>query len=62
MANKEEAGLPFVKEDVYEVYWLDCDLLLDNPLLIVFLLKKVTIIKGRPCEIAIFVADKEGIF
>jgi hypothetical protein len=62
MANKEEAGLLLIKEDVYKVYWLDRDFLLNNLLLTVFSPKKVMTIKGRSCETAIFVADKEGIF
>jgi hypothetical protein len=62
IADREEADLPLEKADVYEVYWLDRDLSLDNPLLTVFSPKKVTAIKGRPCEIAIFAANEEGVF
>jgi hypothetical protein len=62
MADKEEAGLPLEKEDVHEVYWLDRDLALDNPLLTVLSPKKVTATKGRPRETATFAANEEGVF
>jgi len=62
MADREEADFPLEKIDVYKVYWLDRDLLLENPLLTVLSPNKVTAIKGRPCEIATFVANKEGVF
>ena len=62
MADKEEADLPLKKVDVHKVYWLDCDLLAKDPLLLILLPKKVTAIKGRPCKIATFAIDEEGIF
>jgi hypothetical protein len=62
MADREEADLPLEKADVHEVYWLDRDLSLKNPLLTVLSPKKVTAIKGRPRKIATFTADEEGVF
>lgn len=62
MADKIEANLPLEKADVHEVYWLDRDLSLDNPLLTVLLPKKVTATKGRPREMATFAADEDDIF
>jgi len=62
IADKEEAGLPLVKADIHEVYWLNRDLSLENPLLMVLSPKKVTATKGRPRETATFATDEEGIF
>ena len=62
MADKEEAGLPLEKEDIYKVYWLDRDLTLSNPLLTVLSPKKVTATKERPRETATFAANEEGVF
>jgi hypothetical protein len=62
IADREEADLPLEKADVHEVYWLDRNLSLDNPLLTVLSPKKVTATKGRPCEIATFTANEEGVF
>jgi len=62
MADKEKADLPLEKADIYKVYWLNCNLLLKNPLLTVLSPKKVTVTKRRPCKIAIFIANKKGVF
>ena len=62
MADREKADLLLEKTDVYKVYWLNCDFLLENLLLTVFLPNKVTAIKGRSRETAMFVADEEGVF
>jgi hypothetical protein len=62
MADREEADLPLEKTDVHEVYWLDRNLSLENPLLTVLSPNKVTATKGRPRETATFAADKEGVF
>jgi hypothetical protein len=62
MADREEADLPLEKADVHEVYWLNRNLSLENPLLTVLSPNKVTATKGRPRETATFAADEEGIF
>jgi len=62
MADKEEADLPLKKVDIHKIYWLDCNLLAKNPLLLILLPKKVTVIKGRPHKIATFTIDKKDIF
>jgi hypothetical protein len=62
MANREEADLPLEKADIHKVYWLNRDLLAEDPLLLILSPKKVTIIKGRPCKMAMFAIDEEGIF
>ena len=62
MADRKEADLFFKKIDVYKVYWLNRDLLLENPLLTVLSPKKVMATKGRPYKTAIFTANEKGIF
>jgi len=62
MVDREKADLFLEKIDIYEVYWLDRDLLLKNPLLIVLSPNKIMATKGRPRETAMFVANKEGVF
>jgi hypothetical protein len=61
MADREEVDLPLEKADVYEVYWLNRDLSLENPLLTVLSPNKVTPTKERPREIATFTANEEEI-
>ena len=53
MADNEEAGCSLEKADMHKVYWLDCNLLAENLLLLVLSPKKVIAIKGRPCKIVI---------
>lgn len=55
-------GLTFKKSNIYKVYYFDCDLSLKNLLFTIFLLKKVTAIKGRPCDINTFTSDENDIF
>jgi len=62
MADKEEARLSLEKEDIYKVYWLNCNLTLSNPLLTVLLPKKIIATKERPRKIATFTANKKGVF
>lgn len=61
MADKDHAGLPLKKSDIYPYWYLDYDLNLENLLLTVFSPKKV-VGKGRPYEEGLFVANKDGIF
>ncbi|KAL2272258.1 hypothetical protein FJTKL_07167 [Diaporthe vaccinii] len=61
IADKEEAGDPLTKADVHKVFWLDRDLLVDNPLLAVLSPERVRATKGRPRETATFATDEAGI-
>jgi hypothetical protein len=61
IADKEEAGIPLDKEDIHSAWYLDRDLSIDNPLLLVLSPKKVLNSRGRPRDNNPFAGDEEGI-
>ncbi|KAL1856467.1 hypothetical protein Daus18300_010734 [Diaporthe australafricana] len=62
IADKEEAGIPLDKDDVHLAWYLDRNLSINNPLLLVLSPKKVLNSRGRPRDNAPFTGDEEGIF
>jgi hypothetical protein len=62
IADKEEAGIPLDKNDVHKAWYLDRDLSIENPLLMVLSPKKVFNSRGRPRDTSTFTGDEDGLF
>ena len=52
----------FLLYTIHEVFWLDRDLSVVNPLFAILSPDKVIATKGRPREMATFATGEEGIF